>query len=68
MKALAYLLRKTLKNTLKELVHRPAKLILTLFILAMLVLVIGVSFLEPPAVADLRDLRELFAMVFVLYL
>ena len=68
MKALSYLLRKTFKNSLKELIHQPAKLILSLFIVAMLALVIGVSFIEPTPVSDLRDIRELFAMMFALYL
>ncbi|MCI8497635.1 MAG: hypothetical protein HFE85_05230 [Clostridiales bacterium] len=68
MKALLYLMRKTFKNTLKELIHHPAKLILSLVVLALLAFVIGVSFLEPPMAADLRDIHELFAMVFALYL
>lgn len=43
MKSLIYLLRKTLKNTLKELIHKPAKLLTFLFVAASIIAMMVMS-------------------------
>lgn len=69
MKAITYLMGTTLKNNIKELKRQPAKLILYLFLLAMLGLVVFSSTLEPAADGGLpaRSRSELGAMVLALY-
>ena len=63
MSALIYLTGTRIKNSLKETLHRPSKLILYLFLLAMVVLVVVSGSVDPVESAQLRDIREFHAMV-----
>ena len=63
MSALIYLTGTRIKNSLKETLHRPSKLILYLFLLAMVVLVVVSGSVDPVEGAQLRDIREFHAMV-----
>lgn len=69
MKAISYLMLTTLKNSIKELKRQPAKLILYLFVLAMLALVFVSSSIQPSEteLAMQRPAEELYAMILVLY-
>lgn len=67
MKGLSYLFITRIKNSLKELVRHPSKLILYIFCLAMLVFVFFTSRLEGIETSQLRDMAELRAMVLALY-
>ena len=59
MKALAYVLRKQLKNTLLDMVRHPAKLIAYGAILALLVFSGAVNMANPPQMGEAADLRLL---------
>ncbi|WP_312642795.1 putative ABC exporter domain-containing protein [Hydrogenoanaerobacterium sp.] len=68
MKSLFYLLRTTLKNNLKELIRRPAKLILTLFVVLMLgFMVVSAMFTIPMPGKSYRSIAELTVMMLGLY-
>jgi hypothetical protein len=47
MKPLFYIIRKSLKNTIKELKKKPAALILYIFLIVILIASVAVSFLSP---------------------
>ena len=67
MKGLGYLFFTNLKNSVKELVKSPAKLI-TVVAFVFLIAMMLVSSLSAPQTADeLRDPKELAAMVLLLY-
>lgn len=69
MKGLSYLLRTTMKNSLKDLKNHPAKLILVLFMAAMIVLVfVSGSFTSAADLAQRRDPAELSALILGLYI
>lgn len=65
MNCLAYLLRTTLKNKVKDILRSPAKLILVV----MLILMMGVSLLSASggALGTHRDFSELSALIFAFY-
>ena len=66
MKALWYLTATKLKNQLKSLIRKPARLIYVIFMLAMLGLVLwGGSQLEPDG--TFRPMEELTAIAFAVY-
>ncbi len=64
MRGMGYLLLTGYKNALKNMVKNPAKLILFLFIIAMIILVIVSGKRD---VGNARDIAELFAMVLALF-
>lgn len=66
MSALGYLYLKTLKNSFRELLHNKAKLILYIFILAMLVFVLVTPSTLPQA-ADYAPIEQFYAIVFGFY-
>ena len=67
MNGLSYLLRTTIKNSIKDLKTHPAKLVLVLFFLVMIAVVI-VSGSGSIDVFELRDPAELSAMILGLYI
>lgn len=68
MKSLIYLMLITAKNKLLELKRHPAKLILMIFVILMLALVIGTSFLDGPTEGlTYRPINELYAIILALY-
>ncbi len=68
MKALSYLFLTTIKNSIKELRKNPGKLIAIIFFIAMLGLVIFSRSLNSDLPSDnLRNMNELYAIVFALY-
>lgn len=67
MKALFYLLRKRIKNTLIAMLKNPGQLIFILFIVAMLVFTIVTSGFNQPAPDSYRDISELYAIAFAFY-
>lgn len=68
MKSLLYLLLMRLKNQLLSLVKSPGKLLYTLFILAMLIFASLAGGKQATNPSELRDIRELLAGLFALYL
>ncbi len=64
MRGLVYLLLTGYKNAIKNMFKNPAKLLLVIFIIAMLVLVIFTGGQNAP---EGRDSAELFAMILALY-
>ncbi len=68
MKALSYLYFTTIKNSIKELRKNPGKLIAIIFFIAMLALVVFSRSLDSDLSSDnLRNIDELYAIVFALY-
>lgn len=68
MKALSYLFLTTIKNSIKELRKNPAKLIAIIFFIALMVLVVFSRSLNSNLPSDnLRSIKELHAIVLVLY-
>ena len=68
MKGIVYLFSRTLKNSLREFVKSPGKLILALLVLLGLASVILSSAVSPAAAPEaLRDKQELFAVVLALF-
>lgn len=68
MKALSYLFLTTIKNSIKELRKNPGKLIAIIFFIAMMGLVIFSRSLNSDFPSDnLRNMNELYAIVFALY-
>ncbi len=68
MSALSYLLFTRLKNTLKNLIRRPSRLIYVLFIAAMLLLTIVSGHMDDADPSrQIRDIRELIAGATALY-
>jgi hypothetical protein len=65
---LLYLLLTRFKNQILSLLKSPGKLIYILFMVAMLVLVMITGRQQPPETSIQRDIGELFAGLFVLYL
>ena len=67
MSALFYLLMTRLKNTMKSLVQKPARLIYVLFMAAMLGLTVFAGNTADEEARQLRDIRELTAGATALY-
>ena len=68
MKGIVYLFSRTLKNSLREFVKSPGKLILALLVLLGFASVILSSAVSPAAAPEaLRDKQELFAVVLALF-
>lgn len=67
MKALFYLIRKRLKNTLINMLKNPGQLIFILVIVGLLALNIVTSGLEPTPADIYRNPAELYAIVFAFY-
>jgi len=65
---LAYLLLIRIKNRLLSLVRSPGKIIYVIFIIALLILSISGGSRAPLEASELRDIRELYAGVFGLFL
>lgn len=63
--ALGYLLKTKIKNQLKQLVRKPARLIYFIFLIAILVFVIFAG--NASGVTGNGDIRELGAIIFALY-
>ncbi len=68
MNGLSYLLRTTIKNSIKDLKTHPAKLVLVLFFVVMMAVVIVSGSMAGIDVLELRDPAELSAMVLGLYI
>ncbi len=66
--AISYLLVKQFKNTLKEIVKSPAKLIYGIFMIGILVLNAVIKYIEPSTGQEYRDIRELIAGISALYI
>ena len=66
-KPLIYLLKTKLKNMLKELVRKPSRIIYTLFMLAMLVLVLFTSGMHDDTDVKYRNINEFYAIIFAVY-
>lgn len=67
MRALRYLVLTRMKNSLKNLVRHPSRLIFALFMLAILILSIIGSNTGEGALEELRSRDELFAIIFGFY-
>jgi hypothetical protein len=67
MNSLAYLLRKRLKNTFIEMLHKPGKLILWLALIGFIGFTFVVNALEPTAPEDIAPLYMLKGIVFLLF-
>lgn len=67
MKGLRYLFFTTLKNSIKQLVKNPAKLVMVLVFVLLIGLMVVSSLAAPLSADELRDPKELSAMVLVLY-
>ena len=59
MNAVGYLLRKQVKNYLKDILHHPSKLILYIFFIGFIVFVYINSLHKPSAPQDFKDIRML---------
>ncbi|HEX3016853.1 MAG TPA: putative ABC exporter domain-containing protein [Caproicibacter sp.] len=59
MSALAFLVRKQVKNFFRELIHHPSKLIAYLFTLGLLVFMFVSTQMDPPKKAEFADIRML---------
>nr|WP_122012706.1 putative ABC exporter domain-containing protein [Maliibacterium massiliense] len=68
MRALLYLFGTTLKNSFKQMLKSPAKLIGMLFMVLMVVLMVVAGSAGERPVQELRPSAELYAMVLLLYL
>lgn len=67
MKALIFLVRKRLKNTIVSMLKNPGQLIFILFIVGMMVFSMFTANTEHPDAAGYRDINELYAIVFLFY-
>lgn len=67
MKGLRYLFFTTVKNSIKELVKHPAKLVMVLFFVLLIGMMVVSSLAAPLPTNERRDPKELAAMVLVLY-
>ncbi|QSX06605.1 putative ABC exporter domain-containing protein [Sedimentibacter sp. zth1] len=56
-----------IKNMIKDCKKHPSRLILLLFFIAMMVIVIIGAYSSPTEVNELRDINEIFAIVFAFY-
>lgn len=68
MKALTYLLSRIIKNSLREFVKNPGKIVLALIILFGLAMTVLSTFSAPPLLEEARDVKELIAIAMLLYL
>lgn len=69
MTSLRYLLFTTIKNWIKELRKKPGQLVLVLFVVAMFALmVVSTMVSDPTEILDHRNITELYAIIFVVYL
>lgn len=68
MKALTYLLSRIIKNSLREFVKNPGKIVLALIILFGLAMTVLSAFSAPPLPEEARDVKELIAIAMLLYL
>lgn len=68
LKGIFYLLSRTIKNSIRELVKNPGKLILAILVLFGLVCVILSTLLPTELPGLVRDKQELYAIVLALYL
>ena len=67
MNALKYLFFTKIKNTIKDLENHPAKLVLVIIFIGLMALVIFSSNVEHLDLNKLRDINELYAIIFALY-
>ncbi|MBR6567261.1 MAG: putative ABC exporter domain-containing protein [Clostridia bacterium] len=67
MKPFLYLVTRKAKNTVRESLHRPSRIIFMLFFLAILAFSFYTSSVSTPDVSMMRDKTELYAIVFALY-
>lgn len=67
MKALIYLVFTNIKNSIKELIKRPAKLIVILFFIAILGFVIWAGDTSGGAIQSTENIQELYAGVFAVF-
>ena len=69
MTSLRYLLFTTIKNWIKELRKKPGQLVLVLFVVAMFALmVVSTMVSDPTKILDHRNITELYAIIFLVYL
>lgn len=65
--ALTYLLLTKLKNKIKALVKSPIKIIFTIIIIALMVITVVGGKVDPNTTRKLRDINELYCIVFGLF-
>jgi len=67
MSALGFLLRKKLKNQMRELIRKPAKLIYLIFMVAICIFTLSVGNLNEPSAENFKDMHILTAGIFAFY-